>query len=175
MAPIVRGRIPPAGRSIEGNVTPECERTRRRLSDHLDGELPPRARRRVVRHLARCPDCAPVFASLVRVVGGLRSLGRVTPPAPVSVVPEVVARLTGEPPPARRALAICLERASLRRTLAIALVVGTILTSVNQGDVLLAGAATWLTGVKIAMNFVVPFVVSNLGLLAARSSARIER
>jgi hypothetical protein len=49
-------------------------------------------------------------------------------------------------------------------------VVGTILTAINQGDVLASGDATEVTAVKICMNFVVPFVVSNLGLLAGSRS-----
>ena len=68
----------------------------------------------------------------------------------------------------REALAICLERRHVRRTLRIALVVGLVLTAINQLDVIVRGDATALTGVKIALSFCVPFVVSNLGLLAGR-------
>jgi len=69
----------------------------------------------------------------------------------------------------RQALACCAEPAHLRRTLRIALVVGLLLTAINQADTIAAGDATASTWVKCAVNFVVPFVVSNLGLL---SSAR---
>ena len=72
----------------------------------------------------------------------------------------------------RDALRICLKREHLRRTLTIALVVGTILTAINQADVILRGEASWTTAVKGALNYVVPFIVSNLGLLAG---ARTER
>ena len=41
------------------------------------------------------------------------------------------------------------------------------ITGINQSDVLAEGKATAVTGVKIGLNFVVPFVVSNLGVLAA--------
>jgi hypothetical protein len=61
---------------------------------------------------------------------------------------------------------ICLRREHLRRTVRIALVVGVILTSINQADVIIRGDATAVTWIKAAGNFVVPFVVSNLGLLA---------
>jgi hypothetical protein len=64
------------------------------------------------------------------------------------------------------ALRIILEPQHLRRTLTIAIVVGTILTAINQGDVILKGEATSTTVVKAALNYVVPFIVSNLGLLA---------
>jgi hypothetical protein len=57
----------------------------------------------------------------------------------------------------------------LRRTLRIALVVGIVLTAINQLDVLLSGHVSTATYVKCGLNFVVPFVVSNLGLLSGRS------
>lgn len=69
----------------------------------------------------------------------------------------------------RDAMDHCRRPEHLRRTLRIALVVGLVLTLVNQGDVVIGGDATSLTWVKIALNFCVPFVVSNLGLLAGRA------
>ena len=75
----------------------------------------------------------------------------------------------------REALAICLRREHLRRTLRIALVVGTILTIINQLDVIVEGDATTLTWIKAGLNYCVPFVVSNLGLLAGkRAEAEAE-
>lgn len=68
----------------------------------------------------------------------------------------------------RRAIEYCLAPARLRRTAAIAAVVGTILTLLNQGDVILGGNATSATAVKAGLNYLVPFVVSNLGLLSGR-------
>jgi hypothetical protein len=68
----------------------------------------------------------------------------------------------------RDALLYCGQRKHLRRTLRIALVVGIVLTAINQLDVIVRGDAVALTYVKCAMNFVVPFVVSNLGLLTGR-------
>jgi hypothetical protein len=66
------------------------------------------------------------------------------------------------------ALRICLRPEHLRRTLKIALVVGTILTAINQADVIAGGDATLVTWIKAAANYCVPFVVSNLGLLAGK-------
>ena len=40
--------------------------------------------------------------------------------------------------------------------------------------VLLDGAATTATYVRCGLNFVVPFVVSNVGLLGGRSSAPVS-
>lgn len=66
------------------------------------------------------------------------------------------------------AIRTCLRREHLRRTIKIALVVGTVLTAINQADVILGGEATLLTWIKTALNYCVPFVVANLGLLAGR-------
>ncbi len=66
----------------------------------------------------------------------------------------------------RQRLAYCAEPAHLRRTLRIAVVVGVLLTAINQLDVILDGEATAVIWVKSGLNFVVPFVVSNLGLLS---------
>jgi hypothetical protein len=48
----------------------------------------------------------------------------------------------------------------------IAAVVGLVLTGINEGDSLVHGHVSSATGIKMALNFVVPFVVSNLGVLA---------
>lgn len=68
----------------------------------------------------------------------------------------------------RAAIGYCLRPEHLRRTARIAVVVGTILMVINQGNVILGGDATTLTWVKTGLDYCVPFVVSNLGLLAGR-------
>ena len=50
--------------------------------------------------------------------------------------------------------------------------VGTILTAINQADVIARGEATSTTVAKAVLNYLVPFIVSNLGLLVG---ARDER
>ncbi len=65
-------------------------------------------------------------------------------------------------------LRIVFDRRHLRKTLKIALIVGCILTAINQLDVFLRGDATAVTFVKTTLNFCVPFVVSNLGLMAGK-------
>jgi hypothetical protein len=67
----------------------------------------------------------------------------------------------------RQCVAYCVQPVHLRRTFRIAVAVGVLLTVINQLDVIVAGEATATTWVKSALNFVVPFVVSNLGLLSA--------
>lgn len=54
----------------------------------------------------------------------------------------------------------------------IAVVVGTLLTLINQGDVIFSGAAVTSTWIKTGANFLVPFTVSNLGLLSGRDRER---
>lgn len=69
---------------------------------------------------------------------------------------------------ARAALGIVVQPEHLRRTCSIAVVVGLVLTTINHGDTILEGEAGTGTVIKAALNFVVPFIVSNLGLLAGR-------
>ncbi len=66
------------------------------------------------------------------------------------------------------AIAYCARPEHLRRTGRIALVVGVVLTLINQSGVLFGGHPTTITWVRCGLNFVVPFVVSNLGLLSGR-------
>ena len=66
------------------------------------------------------------------------------------------------------ALRVCCEWRHLRATGGIALLVGTWLTVVNQGDVIWARGLDAALLLKIAINYLTPFVVSNLGLLARR-------
>ena len=57
------------------------------------------------------------------------------------------------------------HRPMLRRSALIALVVGTILTAINQGDVLLAGRWAPALAWKLPMTYAVPFIVATLGAL----------
>lgn len=56
-----------------------------------------------------------------------------------------------------------------RRSLMVALVVGSILSAINQGDVILAGEAP--NFVKIGLNYVVPFCVATYGAVTAKRAA----
>ena len=58
-------------------------------------------------------------------------------------------------------------RPHLRKTMSIALVVGTILFCINQLDVVLRGDANTVVWIKATITYLVPFVVSNLGVLVA--------
>ena len=56
--------------------------------------------------------------------------------------------------------------AMLRRSLTVAVVVGTILTLLNQGDIILAG--DWKTALywKVPLTYCVPFFVATYGALS---------
>ena len=54
----------------------------------------------------------------------------------------------------------------LRRSLIASAVVGTALTALNQGDVLLSGDVTGALAWKIPLTYCVPFLVATYGALA---------
>ena len=51
-----------------------CAETRDLLSDYVEGDLQPRARRRVVRHLLMCRRCRAVLRLLKATIAGLNTL-----------------------------------------------------------------------------------------------------
>jgi len=61
------------------------------------------------------------------------------------------------------------------RALRISLVVGTVLTVINQGDVILRGDADVGVWVKIALTYTVPFCVSVYAAMAALKGDKSER
>ncbi|MGB3209505.1 MAG: nitrate/nitrite transporter NrtS [Desulforhopalus sp.] len=58
-----------------------------------------------------------------------------------------------------------LHGATLHSCIPVAFVVGLILSTINQSDVIISGAGTIGTWIKIGLNFVVPFCVSSYGFL----------
>jgi len=75
----------------------------------------------------------------------------------------------------RLACGVCAltDRPMLRRALMIAAVVGTVLVSVNQGDVLFSDRWPAALAWKIPLTYLVPFLVASWGaLLAARVQGR---
>lgn len=69
------------------------------------------------------------------------------------------------------ALRYCATPKNLRRTIRIALLVGVLLTAINQGSVILAGHVNTATWIRCGLNFLIPFLVSNAGLLSGRRPA----
>lgn len=69
------------------------------------------------------------------------------------------------------AAAVAVRRSTLRRTLPIALTVGTLLTAINLGGTILGDRATAATWVRVALNFLIPLLVSTFGYLSATRSS----
>lgn len=55
----------------------------------------------------------------------------------------------------------------LKRSLATAAIVGTVLFTINQLDVVLADGWTLRVAIKVGLTYLVPFCVANVGILAA--------
>ena len=56
---------------------------------------------------------------------------------------------------------------TVRRCLPVAAGVGCVLSAINEGPRIAVGHAGWPTWVQVGLNFVVPFLVSSYGYLAA--------
>jgi hypothetical protein len=67
----------------------------------------------------------------------------------------------------------CISNGVPKRSLIVALIVGTILNLINQGDALVAGARLNLT--KLILTFVVPYAVATYGAVSYRLRASSER
>ncbi|MGD9620733.1 MAG: nitrate/nitrite transporter NrtS [Mycolicibacterium sp.] len=68
----------------------------------------------------------------------------------------------------REALAMFLRGATVRTAGLTALLVGTVLSLVNQGAVIADGHSDGGTWVRIAINYLVPFCVASVGFISAR-------
>lgn len=67
----------------------------------------------------------------------------------------------------REAVGLFLRGVTVRAAWPTAVVVGTLLSAANQGDVLVSGEATVQTWLRVGFNYVVPFVVASVGFLSA--------
>lgn len=72
----------------------------------------------------------------------------------------------------RGALRVIAHGPHLKRTASVALVVGTILFSINHLDEVLRSQATREVWVKGAVTYLVPFCVSNIGVLVGTRRPR---
>jgi hypothetical protein len=86
-------------------------------------------------------------------------------PSLVSDVRVPLVRLIGQ------AVRVCAYPPNLRRTTMIAGSVGAGLVAINQLGPLLQGHRPLLVWVRVALDFLVPFLVSNLGVLTASRGA----
>lgn len=67
----------------------------------------------------------------------------------------------------REALDLLLSGATARTCLPVALIVGTVLSLVNQADVVAQGMAGAGVVLKVAANYAIPFLTSSTGALLA--------
>jgi hypothetical protein len=66
----------------------------------------------------------------------------------------------------REAVGLILTGTTFATASRVAAVVGTLLTVVNQAEVILGGETTWATAVRVASNYLIPYVVASIGYLA---------
>lgn len=75
--------------------------------------------------------------------------------------------MTTPSPLLSRAIRYATEAGVQRRALKVALVVGSVLNLINQGDLLLSQASD-ISWMKIGMTFIVPYLVSTYGVVTYR-------
>lgn len=63
--------------------------------------------------------------------------------------------------------AVIVAPANLKKTVTIALVIGTLFVAMNQLGVILSGDATLIVWLKAGLTYLTPFCVSNAGILSA--------
>jgi hypothetical protein len=66
----------------------------------------------------------------------------------------------------REGIALIVAGITFRTCIKVSLVVGTLLSVVNQGQIILEGEATAATWVRVVINFVIPYVVASVGYIA---------
>jgi len=71
----------------------------------------------------------------------------------------------------RQAWGLFVRGATVRVASRVAVIVGTVLSVANQGAILIGEDPSWATWVRVAVNYLTPFVVASLGYLAG---CRIE-
>lgn len=67
----------------------------------------------------------------------------------------------------RDAVSLLVRGATFRTCAPVAVVVGTVLSVVNQGDVILDGAGDAVVAAKVAANMAIPYLTSSTGALLA--------
>jgi hypothetical protein len=72
----------------------------------------------------------------------------------------------------RQAFGLFCRGATFSIAAPVALVVGTVLSLINQLQVVVEGDATWATWARVAANYAVPYTVASIGFLSACRSGR---
>lgn len=68
----------------------------------------------------------------------------------------------------REAVMLVARGRTARTALPVAVVVGTVLSLVNQAETVLSGTSTTGTWIRVAVNYAVPFIVASVGYLSGR-------
>jgi hypothetical protein len=75
----------------------------------------------------------------------------------------------------REVASVVVASQNLRKTISIALIVGTAFFAMNQLGVIMAGRATALIWLKTALTYLTPLFVSNFGILSATRRPAVRR
>ena len=60
-------------------TTMPCIEARELVSDYIDGELPEATAAALEDHLETCPNCPPLYASLIQTLSDLKALAEAAP------------------------------------------------------------------------------------------------
>ncbi len=66
----------------------------------------------------------------------------------------------------RQAIALILRGVTFPTASRVSAIVGTLLSAVNQGSVIVAGHANAVTALRVIVNYAVPYTVASVGYLA---------
>jgi len=101
-----------------------CQEVRERLSELIENELPPEARRVVEEHLIGCPDCRGEQRAIEKMI---RSLGNLpAPEPPADLVARIDAAIDRLPAPGRRPTRSRITRHAVAALLVVGLGVGLV-------------------------------------------------
>ncbi len=161
--------------------------TAARLSAYRDDDLPDDEHRRVRTHLRGCRPCRETLDEMAMFASRLRTSS--TPP-PAGLAERVIAHLDAESPaiqlrvvdedtsraprhPSRPVATVAAQwsvtRGHLRTTLPLAILVGIAITLLKDLGPLLADGLTTQNCVVCGLNFVLSFVLMNVGIMLASS------
>ena len=160
------------------------------MSRYLDSELAVAQCGAVERHVSDCGSCRQEMRSLSHTLRGLDALHERAPAGLADTVIAAVWAATSPPltvvrrgdsralePGAwrarlRSATRYCLQRSQLRLTVPVGLVIGAVLSVVNQGAMLFEGNIDVGMCAVCALDFLLPFFAMNIVVLMA---ARLVR
>jgi hypothetical protein len=74
----------------------------------------------------------------------------------------------------RELVQVALAPHHLKRTICVALIVGTVFFAMNQLGVILGGHANPVVWIKAALTYLTPLLVSNFGLLSATRRRTVQ-